>query len=277
MKIIVLVQCKDDVGLVAKISGLISSLGANIVSMREYVDTTQGRFFARLELSAFSDLSVVETGLRNVLPRDASVQVKTALPKRVVLLVTKEHHCLSDLLIRHHFQTAGMKIECVIGNHESLKELCSRFDVPFFHISHEEKSKVAFEKELLEKLSHFTFDFIVLAKFMRILSPAFVARFPMKIVNIHHSFLPAFIGANPYRQAFERGVKLIGATAHWVTDSLDEGPILTQQSIPVDHTFGVLEMIRSGKEIEVAVLAKALRLICEDRTFVYGNKTVVFE
>jgi len=184
---------------------------------------------------------------------------------------------LSDLLIRHHFQTAGMKIECVIGNHESLKELCSRFDVPFFHISHEEKSKVAFEKELLEKLSHFTFDFIVLAKFMRILSPAFVARFPMKIVNIHHSFLPAFIGANPYRQAFERGVKLIGATAHWVTDSLDEGPILTQQSIPVDHTFGVLEMIRSGKEIEVAVLAKALRLICEDRTFVYGNKTVVFE
>ena len=277
MKIIVLVQCKDDVGLVAKISGLISSLGANIVSMREYVDTTQGRFFARLELSAFSDLSVVETGLRNVLPRDASVQVKTALPKRVVLLVTKEHHCLSDLLIRHHFQTAGMKIECVIGNHESLKELCSRFDVPFFHISHEEKSKDVFEKELLEKLSHFIFDFIVLAKFMRILSPAFVARFPMKIINIHHSFLPAFVGANPYRQAFDRGVKLIGATAHWVTDSLDEGPILTQQSIPVDHTFGVSEMVRSGKEIEVSVLAKALRLICEDRTFVYGNKTVVFE
>jgi formyltetrahydrofolate deformylase len=275
---ILAIQCRDEVGLVAAISGFLSQLKINIVSMREHVDTTQGRFFARLEvIEGKSNSKEVEAGLKSVLPKDAIVEAKLGEPKRVVVLVTKEHHCLSDLLIRHHFKTAGMEIQCVIGNHDVLRELCEKFGVPFYHVSHEGKSKEQFETELSSAMNKYPHDIVVLAKFMRILSSEFVGKIPMKIVNIHHSFLPAFIGSNPYRQAYERGVKLIGATAHFVTNALDEGPILTQQIIPVDHTFGVNEMIRAGKEIEVAVLAKALRLVCEDRTFVEGNKTVIFE
>ena len=274
---IILIQCRDQVGLVASISGLLSQKNINIITMREYVDTAQARFFARLDVQTNVSADEVLKSLKAVLPADAVIEAKRVTPRRVVVLVTKEHHCLSDLLIRHHFQTANLKIECVIGNHEVLRDLCDRFQVPFFHVSHEDKTKAEFEKELMGIVQKTPHDYLVLAKFMRILSPEFVAQFPKKVINIHHSFLPAFMGANPYRQAHERGVKLIGATAHFVTDALDEGPILTQQIIPVDHTFGVNEMIRAGKEIEVAVLAKALRLVTEDRAFVYGNKTVIFE
>lgn len=274
---VVVIQCRDQVGLVASIAGFLSSLQVNIVSMREHVDTAKDYFFARLEIAGTSKIEEITTGLKKVLPSDASIEVKLGEPKRVIVLVTKEHHCLSDLLIRHHYQTLGMRIECVIGNHLVLKELCDRFGVPFFHVSHEEKSKIDFENELQTILKKFPHDLVVLAKFMRILSPEFIKAVGKKIINIHHSFLPAFIGANPYRQAHERGVKLIGATAHFVTDDLDQGPILTQQIIPVDHTFGVPEIVRAGKEVEVAVLAKAVRLVCEDRTFVSDNKTVIFE
>jgi formyltetrahydrofolate deformylase len=281
---ILTIQCNDQVGLVAAISKYLSGRGINITSMREHVDTEAGRFFARLQVEGGPATDErgefkkgLTEGLASVLPQGTQIEVIIGIPKRVVVLVTREHHCLSDLLIRHHFQTAGMQIQCVIGNHPDLGDLCTRFGVPFFQVSHENKTKAEFEGELLAIIDRHPSDLLILAKFMRILSPEFVRKFPMKIVNIHHSFLPAFIGSNPYRQAHERGVKLIGATAHFVTDSLDEGPILTQQIIPVDHTFGVQEMIRSGKEIEVAVLAEALRLVCEDRAFVQGNKTVIFK
>ncbi|MNL11817.1 Formyltetrahydrofolate deformylase [compost metagenome] len=165
---------------------------------------------------------------------------------------------------------------CVIGNHDVLKKICDRFEIPFFLVPYHEDKAVS-EQEIIGKIKSYAPDFIVLAKFMRILSPAFVANFPNKVINIHHSFLPAFAGASPYRQAFERGVKLIGATAHFVTDDLDEGPIIAQQIIPVNHSFTAADMVKSGKEIETAVLAKALRLVLNDRVFVYRNKTVVFE
>ena len=194
-----------------------------------------------------------------------------------MLLVTKEYHCLADILVRNYFKTLGATIQCVIGNYSNLENICTRFDVPFHLVSHEQTDKEAFEKNIAGIVERYTPDYIVLAKFMRILSPAFVARFPTRIINIHHSFLPAFAGAHPYKQAFERGVKLIGATSHFVTDELDEGPIIAQQVIPVNHSYTAADMMKAGKEIEVSVLAKALSLVFSDRVFVYRNKTVVFE
>ena len=191
--------------------------------------------------------------------------------------MTKEYHCLSDILVRNHFKTLGASVQCVVGNHDVLRNICERFGVPFHFVDHEGKSKDVFESALVETIRKYPIDYLVLAKFMRILSPEFVESFPLQIVNIHHSFLPAFTGASPYNRAYLRGVKLIGATAHFVTNDLDEGPIIEQQIIPVNHTYSAADMIKAGKEVEKSVLAKALKMIFEDRVFVYNNKTVVFE
>lgn len=274
---IIVIQCKDQVGLVAAISGVLAKEGINIVSMREHVDTAENRFFMRIEVEQNPDATILETKLHAVLPADAFVQVNPSPEKKIIVLVTKEYHCLADILIRNHFKTLDASVQCVIGNHPTLQNICERFDIPFHLVSHEQKEKELFEEEIRDTIAAYDYDFIVLAKFMRILSPEFVSHFPMRIINIHHSFLPAFIGANPYRKAFERGVKLIGATAHFVTNDLDEGPIIAQQIIPVNHSFTANSMMKAGKEIETAVLAKALQLVIADRVFVYKNKTVVFE
>jgi len=245
--------------------------------MREHVDTEADHFFVRIVAEAHTDADVLLNDFRTSLPEDAVISVNPEPEKKIILLVTKEYHCLSDILIRNHFKTLGAKVQCVIGNHAVLQDICMRFEVPFFVVSHENKSKDEFESEMLEVVDKYPCDYLVLAKFMRILSPAFVKLFPMKIVNIHHSFLPAFVGANPYKQAYMRGVKLIGATAHCVTNDLDEGPIIAQQIIPVNHTYTTADMIKAGKEIEKGVLAKALKMVFEDRVFVYRNKTIVFE
>jgi formyltetrahydrofolate deformylase len=178
--------------------------------------------------------------------------------------------------VRSHFKTLGASVQCVIGNHDTLRDICQRFEIPFFLVSHESGNKKDFEQQLLEIIKKYPHDYLVLAKFMRILSSQFVASFPVRIINIHHSFLPAFVGANPYKQAHLRGVKLVGATAHFVTDDLDEGPIIEQQIIQVDHTYTAADMVKAGKEIEKGVLARALKMVFEDRVFVYNNKTVVF-
>lgn len=274
---VILIQCKDRVGLVASIAGLMAQKNCNIVSMREHVDTVANQFFVRLVTEQYTDAGQLLNDLRVVLPGDAIISVNPDPEKKIILLVTKEYHCLSDILIRNHFKTLGASVQCVIGNHDVLQDICERFGVPFFLVSHENKSKEKFESELIEVIEKYPHDYLVLAKFMRILSPQFVKLFPMQIVNIHHSFLPAFIGANPYKQAHMRGVKLIGATAHFVTNDLDEGPIIEQQIIPVNHTYTAGDMIKAGKEVEKSVLAKALKMLFEDRVFVYHNKTVVFE
>lgn len=274
---IILIQCKDRVGLVASISGVMAQKNINIVSMREHVDVAANRFFARLVSDDHTDAPALTAELRDRLPSDAIISVNPEPEKKIIVLVTKEYHCLSDILVRHHFKTLGAAVQCVIGNHSTLQNICQRFDVPFYAVSHEKKNKETFESQLLEIIAQYPHDYLVLAKFMRILSPAFVRKFPVRIVNIHHSFLPAFAGANPYRQAFTRGVKLIGATAHFVTNDLDEGPIIEQQIIHVNHTYTSADMVKAGKEIETAVLARALKLVFEDRVFVYNNKTVVFE
>lgn len=274
---IVVIQCTDKVGLVAAISDVIARHGINIVTMREFVDTIESVFFARLVIEPYQNIGALEAALKGVLPSDAIVKVNPVTEKKIIVLVTKEYHCLSDILVRNHFKTLGATVEAVIGNYPILQNICERFDVPFHYIGHEDKDKEAFEEEVKAQINQYDFDYLVLAKYMRILSPEFVATYPNKIINIHHSFLPAFIGASPYKRAFHRGVKLIGATAHFVTNELDEGPIIVQQTIPVNHTFMVADMVRAGKEIETSVLAKALHLVFEDRVFVFNNKTIVFE
>ncbi|MFD1258867.1 formyltetrahydrofolate deformylase [Mucilaginibacter terrae] len=274
---IVIIQCRDQVGLVSAISGVLTKAGLNIISMDEYVDKAENRFFIRLNVEQPAGQNLLETELKPLLPQDAIITINPTPEKKIVVLVTKEYHCLADILVRNYFKTLGASVQAVVGNHAVLQDICERFGIPFHHISHEQESKQHFEEYVAETIQQYNPDFVVLAKFMRILSPAFVARFAMRLINIHHSFLPAFVGANPYRQAYERGVKLIGATAHFVTNDLDDGPIIAQQTIHVNHTFTAPDMVKAGREIETAVLAKALQLVLNDRVFVYKNKTVVFE
>jgi formyltetrahydrofolate deformylase len=274
---VIVIQCKDSVGLVAAISTVLAEAGYNIVSMREHVDQEENKFFARIVVDHIADQRSLENEIEKVLPPNAVVKVNPLPEKNIVVLVTKEYHCLSDILTRNHFKTLGANVQCVIGNHPDLKNITERFDVPFHLVSHENKSKEVFEAELVDVILSYRPDYLVLAKFMRILSLEFVSTFMLKIINIHHSFLPAFTGANPYRQAYTRGVKIIGATAHFVTNELDEGPIITQKIIPVNHSFTLSDLIRAGRENETAALAKAMQLVFEDRVFVSDNKTVVFE
>lgn len=274
---IIVIQCKDQVGLVAAISGTLAKRQLNIVSLREYVDKEQNRFFMRVEVEQDAAPPALEKELQAVLPADAAVTVNPLPEKKIVVLVTKEYHCLADILVRHFFKTLGATVQCVIGNYPQLEDISRRFDIPFHAVSYDPLQKEKAEQQIVDCIRQYAPDYIVLAKFMRILSAAFVKEFSTRIINIHHSFLPAFAGAQPYHQAFERGVKLIGATAHFVTDQLDEGPIIAQQIIPVNHSATIADMVSAGKEIETAVLAKALRLVFDDRVFVYRNKTVVFE
>lgn len=274
---IIVIQCKDKVGLVAAISMVLAKAGYNIISMREHVDVEENKFFARIVVDSIENTQHIEKELINVLPEQAIVTVNPLPEKNIVVLVTKEYHCLTDILTRNYFKSLGANVQCVIGNHPDLKEITERFQIPFQLITHENKSKSDFESELKALILPYKPDYIILAKFMRILSAEFISSFPLAIINIHHSFLPAFIGANPYKQAFKRGVKIIGATAHFVTNDLDEGPIITQQIIPVNHSFTLKDLIRTGRENETAALAKAMQLVFEDRVFVYNNKTVVFE
>ncbi len=273
---IIIIQCKDQIGLVADISQILSAAKLNIVSMREHVDKAESMFFMRLDVDGYADEALLTESMRQILPAGALIHVNPVAEKRIVVMVTKEYHCLADILVRNNFGTLGATVVGVIGNHDVLQKICERFDVPFSLISYGYEGDDP-EQEMIDQINAYNPDYVILAKFMRILSPRFVACFADRIINIHHSFLPAFAGANPYKQAFERGVKLIGATAHFVTNDLDEGPIIAQQIIPVNHSFTVKDMVRSGKEIETAVLAKAMRLVLGDRVFVYKNKTVVFD
>jgi formyltetrahydrofolate deformylase len=274
---VIVIQCKDRVGLVAEISAVLAKYQINIVSMREFVDTLDGEFFARLVVVPHPEVNNIQETLQAVLPTHARVKVNPNPDKKLAILVTKEYHCLSDILVRNHFKTLGAEVQVVIGNHANLEDICKRFEIPFYYIPYKELAKEKYEQAIQDVLNLYDFDYLVLAKFMRILSEKFVAQYPNQIINIHHSFLPAFVGASPYRQAFERGVKLIGATAHFVTNELDEGPIISQQIIPVNHTFSVEDMVGAGKEIEKSVLSKAISLVIQDRVFVFKHKTVVFD
>lgn len=275
---LILIQCPDKMGLVSQIARIIVTHNLNIDAMQEFVDVGALSFFARFECSGTgTDCEKLQEELLQHLPEHARVTVNPASPKKLAVLVTKEYHCLGDILVRNFFQATDAQVCCVLGNHEDLKLFTEGFSVPFHHVSHKDKSKEYFESGMLEILRSYKPDYLVLAKFMQVLSPGFVAQYPNRIINIHHSFLPAFAGARPYRQAFIRGVKLIGATAHFVTESLDDGPIITQRTITIDHTYTIDEIVKAGQEVEKTVLNKALGLVTRDQVFISGNKTIVFE
>lgn len=274
---ILLIKCPDRAGIISNVSTLLFKYNLNIVVMKEFVDPATNTFFARAEITGKLSVADIKKQLHQVFQHDSTViDLKPSTKKNIVILVTREHHCLSDLIIRHHFNGLNAHIKAVIGNHNVLEGLVEKFNIPFHHIGVENKMHAEFESEILDTLKKYKPDYIVLAKFMRILSPEFVAAYENRIINIHHSFLPAFAGANPYKQAYKRGVKLIGATAHIVNNLLDEGPIIAQKTIPVDHEYSVAQMVKAGHEVEKSVLAEGLRLILEDRVFVSDNKTIIF-
>lgn len=274
---VIIIQCPDRVGLIASITSVLAKADFNIVSMQEHVDLEENKFFARFVVDGINFPQNIERAIVKVLPPGAVVRVNPSPEKKIVVLVTKEHHCLSDILTRNHFKTLGANLQCVIGNHPNLKNITEQFSIPFHLVTLENKSKESFEAELTSIILPYKPDYLILAKFMRILTSEFIKSFNLRIINIHHSFLPAFIGPYPYRQALKRGVKIIGATAHFVTNDLDEGPIITQKIIPVNHSFTLNDLIKAGRENETATLAKAMQLVFEDRVFIFNNKTVVFE
>ena len=274
---LLLIQCPDEPGLIYKITGVLYAHALNIVRNDEFVERDGNVFFMRTELAGALDTRAVHAALAAVLPAAASIRFTDNRPKDIVLLVTKEHHCLSELLVRHAFGELNANIRAVIGNHEVLRELTSKFGLPFHYLPHEGRSRETHEAEVLAMLASYTPDLVVLAKYMRILSPEFVAPYANRLINIHHSFLPAFVGASPYAQAYARGVKIIGATAHFVNEQLDQGPIIAQSVIPIDHTQSAREMAQAGRDVEKIVLARALKLVLDEQVFVHRNKTVIFD
>ena len=272
----VLIDCYDAKGLVYKISKVFYDKGLNIDNNREFVDKDNGKFFMRTAVSGVFETKELLNELKAVTPSDADIKVIIPKKKKIILMATKESHALGDILIRHADGELDAEIECVIANHNTLEELVRRFDIPFFCVPADGMNREEHESHVMQLINEFEFDYIVLAKYMRILTPNFVKSYAEKIINIHHSFLPAFIGANPYKQAHDRGVKIIGATAHFVTDDLDEGPIIAQDVIPVNHRMEWRDMQRAGRDVEKVVLSRALSYVLNDRVFVNGNKTIVF-
>lgn len=275
--------CPDRVGIVARISGFIAELGGSIVGANQYEDTETRMFYMRYVVDADS-LGMDAASFREAFaPVGQELDMDWRLtesdrPQRLVLTVSRQDHCLADLL--HLWRSGDMAFEpvCVISNHEDLRELVEWHGVPFHCVSvprDEDGKRLAFE-ETARLIHDANPDTIVLARYMQILPPWLCAEFPNRIINIHHSFLPSFVGARPYHQAFQRGVKLTGATCHYVTGELDAGPIIEQDVIRIRHHDTVEDLVRLGKDVEKTVLARGLRYHLEDRVLVQGNKTVVF-
>jgi formyltetrahydrofolate deformylase len=277
MSHVLLIQCPDRPGLIHTVTGVLLGHGVNIVSNDEFVDPQSGRFFMRTEFTGDASEPALIAELQRALPENAQVRLAGSNPKAIVLFAGKEPHCLADLLLRQHIGELNVVIRAVVSNHPTLRPLVEKFAVPFFHLPCEADDRLEHEQRILAVLQGFAPEFIILAKYMRVLTPSFIAHYPQRIINVHHSFLPAFIGAQPYRQAYNRGVKIIGATAHFVTDQLDDGPIITQNVLPVTHAHTAQSMAQEGREIEKIVLARALLLLTEDRVFISGNKTIIFE
>ncbi|HHQ4895774.1 TPA: formyltetrahydrofolate deformylase, partial [Aeromonas veronii] len=252
-KKILLTDCPDAKGLIAKITNICYKHQLNIIKNDEFVDHENGRFFMRTELEGRFNDETLLADLDDALPTGAQRRLVKAGKKRIVILVTKETHCLGDILMKNYAGALDMDIVAVIGNYDTLAELTGKFDIPFHTVSHDDLSRTEHEEQVRAIIDSYEPDYVILAKYMRVLTPSFVEAYPRKILNIHHSFLPAFIGARPYRQAFDRGVKLIGATAHFVTDDLDEGPIVEQDVIHVGHAFSADDMAKAGRDVEKSV------------------------
>lgn len=277
-----LIACPDTTGIIAAVSSFISLHSGNIVELDQHTEDASGRFFMRVEI----EVSGFGLGRGTFGPAWAPLAERFGMQwriawgsdlKRTAILVSKEGHCLHDLLLRLRSGELRADIPLVISNHPDLAEAAHIAGVRFVHVPVDPENKAAHEDRVLSLLAEEEVRHVVLARYMQVLSPSFVSRFPQRIINIHHSFLPAFAGPRPYQQAFERGVKIIGATAHYVTDVLDDGPIIAQQTSPVGHRDSVEDMIRKGRDLERVVLAQAVRQHLEDKILIGGNRTVVFD
>ncbi|MGE2692019.1 formyltetrahydrofolate deformylase [Mycolicibacterium pulveris] len=277
-----LLRCADRPGLVAAVSGFLTDAGANIVSLDQHATEQSGGTFMQRTIFHLPGLAAA----RDALERDFANQVasrfdmdfrltEAAKPKRVAIMASKEDHCLLDLLWRNRRGELDMAVVLVISNHPDLADQVRPFSVPFVHVPATKEIREHAEQRQLELLRG-NVDLVVLARYMQILTPRFIAEVGCPLINIHHSFLPAFIGAAPYRRAKERGVKLVGATAHYVTDDLDDGPIIEQDVVRVGHRHNVADLVRLGADVERLVLSRAVLWHCEDRIIRYGNQTVIF-
>lgn len=275
------ISCPDRNGIVAKVSGFIAQLGGSIVEANHHTDSENQWFFMRYEILASSlnnDLDGFKAAFSNIAVEfEMQWQVNdSASPKKIALFASKESHCLADLLYRWHEQDLPGDVVCVIANHEDLRSMAEWYGVPFHCVPVTPDTKPAAFAEAEKIVANYSAEVIVLARYMQILPPNLCHDFAGRVINIHHSFLPSFVGAKPYHQAFERGVKLIGATCHYVTEKLDAGPIIEQDVVRVSHSQTVEDLKRLGRDVEKNVLSKGLRAHLEDRVLILGNKTVVF-
>ncbi len=275
-----LISCRDRPGLVAKIANFIYANGGNIIHADQHTDFSKGVFLNRIEwqLEGFNlpreAIATAFNAIAKPLEAEWQIHFSDTVPK-LAIWVTKQEHCLLDLLWRWQAKELKADIPLIISNHEHLQGIAEQFNIDFYHLPITKENKLEQEAKQLELLGKYGINLVILAKYMQILSPNLVQEFP-NIINIHHSFLPAFPGAKPYHRAHDRGVKIIGATAHYVTEDLDEGPIIQQQVVHVSHRDTVADFIRKGKDLERLVLAHAVRLHLQNRVLVYGNRTVVF-
>ncbi len=275
-----LISCPDQIGLVAKIANFIYANGGNIIHADQHTDFSAGLFLMRIEwqLEGFNlPRGMIEPAFAAIakpLQASWSLHFSDTVP-RLAIWVTKQDHCLLDLLWRQHGGEIRAEIPLIISNHPELHSVANQFGIDFYHLPVTAETKIEQEARQLELLREYRIDLVILAKYMQVLTPDFINFFP-NIINIHHSFLPAFAGANPYQRAYDRGVKIIGATAHYITADLDQGPIIEQDVVRVSHRDTVGDLIRQGKDLERVVLARAVRLHLQNRVLVYANRTVVF-
>ena len=281
-KITILIHCKDQRNIIASITNFISEKKGNIVYLDQHVDRQQNIFFMRLE-SEFenSDFSteVFKNSFQEHLANKFNMKWRiysSEVKPKMALFVSKYDHCLYDLLGRYNSGELNLEIPFIISNHKDLKPIADTFNIPFFHIPVTKDFKAEAENKQLELLETYNVDFIVLARYMQIVSKKLIDKYPNKIINIHHSFLPAFVGAKPYHSAYKRGVKIIGATSHYVTEELDAGPIIEQDVASVTHTYTIDDLIAKGRDLEKIVLSNAVKLHASRKVMVYNNKTVIF-
>jgi formyltetrahydrofolate deformylase len=280
--ITLLISCKDQKGIIANTTNFIQNQDGNIVYVDQHVDREQGIFFMRIE-SEFSEtifnLQNLKETFNDAIAKTFNMRwrIYTSTEKiKMALFVSKYDHCLYDLLGRYNSGELHVEIPFIISNHNDLKPIADSFNIPFYHIPVTNDTKVEAENEQLKLLNEHNISFIVLARYMQIVSPKLIEEYTNKIINIHHSFLPAFAGAKPYHSAYKRGVKIIGATSHYITEELDAGPIIEQDVTSVSHTHSIEDLIAKGRDLEKIVLSNAIKLHLNRKVMVYNNKTVIF-
>jgi len=281
MKITLLIHCPDKAGIISTTTNYIHTNNGNIIYIDQHVDKECGAFFMRLEseFNEQTDYAALKTDFKNTIAHAYNMKWSMHQEKnkpKMAIFVSKYEHCLYDLLSRYNSGELNVEIPFIVSNHEKAKPIAKQFNIPYFHIPVTKSTKAEAETKQLELLKKYSVDFIVLARYMQIVSSRLIDAYPNRIINIHHSFLPAFAGAKPYHAAFERGVKIIGATSHYVTEALDAGPIIEQDVTTVSHAHTIEDFIAKGRDLEKIVLSRAVKLHIERKTMVLNNKTVIF-